>query len=299
MPDNLLSILTLAASGLPELQLTSAATEVGGLFPQATGNVTAVAAGDQVSLSNISTTNATDGFTVSTPPTNVLALGMTIAQNLNGTTETNGVVNVVFTGQVGADLLPAIQLGLVEGTDGWALSADFSPLGTTSLRLAIKGPGIKVADVAFTGTPHVPVLPTTWVVSADPAAPSVTLSWPQAQTITLGGTNYTGTEMQIIAVSPDLPLSAITEMQVQASGVDALTLSPMTQAQPVWVLQAPVITPASMTIQWSGPDGGILNSAPTVLGPWTPVPSQSGNSAVLPSPLTNGVPRQFFRVHSN
>jgi hypothetical protein len=125
------------------------------------------------------------------------------------------------------------------------------------------------------------------------------LSWPELQTITVGGTNYTGDELDIIAVSPDLPLSAITGVQVQASGVDLLTLSSIGVPTPVWVFQPPLITPSQMTIQWSGPAGGTLESAPSVLGPWTPVPGQGSNSAVLGSPLTNGVPMQFFRVRTN
>jgi len=48
-----------------------------------------------------------------------------------------------------------------------------------------------------------------------------------------------------------------------------------------------------------GPLGGILESAPSVLGPWTTVPGQIENSAILGSPLTNGQPAQFFRVRSD
>ena len=88
-------------------------------------------------------------------------------------------------------------------------------------------------------------------------------------------------------------------MQVQASGVDALTLSSIGPPALVWILQPPLITPSQMTIQWSGPAGGTLESAPSVLGPWTPVQGQGSNSAVLGSPVTNGVPTQFFRVRSN
>ena len=308
MADDLLSSLTLEASGLSEIQLSSAAVQVSGLYPQVTGDAVASAGGDQLTITPLNglppgtpVTN-TIGFQIAVPASQAGAagFGLQVSQNLNAPpTESNGVVSAVITGQVGADVLPAIQISAAQTIDGWALSADFSALGTTSLRLAIKQQGIKIAEVAWTETPHVPVLPTTWVVSADPVAPSVTLDWPEAHIITLGGTNYAGDEMQIIAMSPDLPFSAITAIQVQASGVDALTLSSIGIPPPVWVLQTPLITPSQMTIQWSGPAGGILESSPTVLGPWSPVPGQSGNSAVLPSPMTNGVPSQFFRVQSN
>jgi hypothetical protein len=68
---------------------------------------------------------------------------------------------------------------------------------------------------------------------------------------------------------------------------------------PVWVLNTPVIGPDQMTIQWSGPEGGTLESAASLVGPWTTVSSQTNHSASLPSPLTNGIPMQFFRVRSN
>jgi hypothetical protein len=301
--DNLLSSLTVSASGLTEIQVSSASAEVTGVYPQVTGDGVASAGGDQLTVtpSNPGSSNSVGfAFAVPASQSGQSGFGLQVSQNLNGTTESNAVVNVVITGQVGADVLPAIQCGIVEGTDGaFVLSADFSALSPASVSYGIKDQGVRVAEVTFTGTPHVPVLPVSWSVSASPTAPSLTLSWPEAQTITLGGTNYTGDELDITAVSPDLPLTAITAMQVQASGVDALTVSYIGPPALVWVLQPPLITPSQMTIQWSGPAGGTLESAPSLQGPWNPVPAQGSNSAVLGSPMTNGVPTQFFRVRSN
>jgi hypothetical protein len=301
--DNLLSSLTVSASGLTEIQVSSAGAEVSGVYPQVTGDAVASAGGDQLTItpSDPTSTNGM-GFQIAVPASQAGAsgFGLQVSQNLNAPPmESNGVVNVVITGQIGADVVPAIAVSAGQGAEHWAISADFSALSPTSVSYAIKDQGVKVAELTFTGTPHVPVLPTSWSVSANPTAPSVTLSWPEAQTITLGGTNYTGDELDITAVSPDLPLTAITAMQVQASGVDALTLSSIGPPALVWVLQPPLITPSQMTIQWSGPAGGTLESAPSVLGPWTPVPGQGTNSAVLASPMTNGVPVQFFRVRTN
>ena len=50
-----------------------------------------------------------------------------------------------------------------------------------------------------------------------------------------------------------------------------------------------------LTVQWIGPNGGLLESAPTVFGPWTLVPNQTEFSTTMP--MT--VPAQFFRVRSN
>ena len=299
MPDNLLSSLTLSASGLTELQLTGAAAEVGGLFPQATGNATAIAAGDQLSYGNLGSSGQ-DGYTVSTSPTLQLALGMTVAQNLNGTTESNGVVSGTFTGMVSGDMVDVSHFSFTQSATGWDLNGDFSGLGSTAQHVQVLNQGTLVADLTFTGHPHVPVLPASYALQVTAQGTWSSFTWPAVQSLTINGTAYGADELRLLPVAPDLTLNAITALAVQASGIDALTLSSVIIApEPAWVLQPPLITPASMTSQWSGPAGGILKSAPTLLGPWTPVSGQSGNSAVLPSPLTNGVPKQFFRVQAN
>ena len=66
---------------------------------------------------------------------------------------------------------------------------------------------------------------------------------------------------------------------------------------PVWVLQTPAISASQVTLRWTGPAGGLLETAGSVLGPWATVPGQSNHSALLP--FTNGLPTQFLRVRGN
>ena len=269
-PENYLSSLTLAASGLTEIQLSSAAVAVGGLYPQVTGDGVASAGGNQLTIGDLGT-NGQDGFTVQhaahqpacvrrafpnlIAPRRATAWSMCVHRHRGS------------RGAVCCQQFPAWQQYSTHGTRWRGIQRRLLALGTTSQRIAIKQPGIKIAEITFTGNPHVPVLPTFWAVSADPAAPSVTLSWPELQTITVDGTNYIGDELQFIAVSPDLPLSAITGVQIRASGVDALTLSSLGAPPQVWVLQPPLITPSEMTIQWSGPAGGTSNPPRLCWGP--------------------------------
>ncbi|HWH71982.1 MAG TPA: hypothetical protein VNT26_21650, partial [Candidatus Sulfotelmatobacter sp.] len=152
---------------------------------------------------------------------------------------------------------------------------------------------------AFTGHPQVPVLPVRFAAQTLPQGPGLTFTWPDAQAILLEGTVYVGDELRLLPANPDLPLTTITAAQVRVSGLGALTLAFVGQPAPLWLLDSPLITPAGMTIRWAGPAGGLLESAPTPLGPWSPVPGQSNGSVVLGSPLTNSVPSQFFRVRTN
>jgi hypothetical protein len=300
--DSLLSSLTLAASGLPDLQLTSAATEVGGLFPQVTGDTAAIAAGDQLSMELLGDLSVTgqQRFAVSPPLTSLLALGLTVAQNLNGATESNGLLAGTFTGMVSGDLVDVSHFSFTQSATGWDLDGDFSGLGSTAQHVQVLNQGTLVADLTFTGRPHVPVLPARYELQVTAQGTWSSFTWPDVQNMTVNETPYGGDELRLLPVAPDLTLNAITAAAVQASGMDVLTLSSVIiSPEPPWVLQPPVIGPTQMTIQWAGPAGGILKSAPTLLGPWTPVPDQSGNSALLPSPHTNGVPGQYFRVQSN
>ncbi len=298
-PETLLASLDLDLAGLSELQLTSAAAEVTGLFPQPTGDTTATAAGDQLIISNLGT-NGADGCIISLAPTNQLVLALTALQNGNGVSQSNGLLAGTFTGMVGPDVAEVCHFSWTQTAGGWDLDGDFAALSPSTLHLQVFNLGALVAEVVFTGHPHVPVLPARIGLEVSAQETWASFIWDDPQSILMDGSNsYIGDELRLVPVAPDLTLSSITGATVHASGMDALVLSAAGQPAPVWVLQTPVVTPASMTIQWSGPVGGILNSASSPLGPWTPVPGQNGNSANLPSPLTNGTPRQFFRVQSN
>ena len=308
--DNLLSSLTVSASGITEIQVSGASAEVSGAYPQAMGDGVVSAGPDELTITpTVPGSSNSVGFAWAVPASqaSVSGFGLALSQNLNPPPfESNGVVEMVVSGQVGADVLPAITILSRQTNDSQIVSADFSALSPTALQFSIKEQGVTIAQVTspggvglVPGTPPIPWPPYHGSVYAGSNATSVALSWPESISFSLGGTNYTGDELDITTVSPDLPLTAITGMQVQASGVDALTISSIGPPALIWILQPPTITPSQMTIQWSGPPGGTLESAPSVLGPWKPVPGQGSNSAVLGSPLTNGVPVQYFRVNSN
>jgi hypothetical protein len=68
-----------------------------------------------------------------------------------------------------------------------------------------------------------------------------------------------------------------------------------------WVFQQPVIEQGQITLEWTGPAGGVLMEAANLSGPataWTAVPN-------APSTTTNGThrvtlpaqhPRRFYRI---
>ena len=79
------------------------------------------------------------------------------------------------------------------------------------------------------------------------------------------------------------------------NGIEAITVFSPSAAGP-WTLLPLQLSGNSVTIQWTGPTGGLLESAPSVLGPWTSVPNQTEFLTVKPRTTATA---EFFRVRSN
>jgi len=102
----------------------------------------------------------------------------------------------------------------------------------------------------------------------------------------------------VLALGTNLPAYVLASLSLDAAGIDSLAVSAGTAAPPVWTLFTPAITPTQMrsngTGRWRHFGIGTQRARP-----WTTVPGQIENSAILGSPLTNGQPAQFFRVRSD
>lgn len=320
-PETLLASLNLELNGVDELQLTSAAAQIsGGFFPQSSGDLTARATGDQVSWDS----PADDGSLPQSSPDNTVSAGWTIfgtedgtaiaenansanqfaldldvAANASGSSHTNGRLAGSFTGWVGPDLVEACGFSFAQSAAGWELQGDFSALGSTEIRARIFLGAVMQGEVVLSGPVTVPELPLRFAAEGLPNEASLAFTWSSAQSILINGNAYSGDQVLLLPANPDLSLRGLTGAAIRYHGIDALTLAFAGQPLPVWVLGTPVITPDTMTFQWTGPAGGQLESALGLLGPWNPVPGQSNNSAVVGSPRTNRIPAQYFRVRSN
>lgn len=303
-PDSMLSALTLSASGVDELQVTDTSTMTGDAWVSVTGDASANASGDQLSVSaNDSSSTNSIGFTVhcESNPRSEIALGVDVVQNLNGTSENNGVIRAVITGTVGPDTMDAMQLTFTQSGGGWNLASDFSVLGSIVEQYRIYNHGAPVTSLTFHGTPHVPVLPLNlpgMYVSTNGQV--LMFNWTESQVIMLNGANYVGDELRVEPFAPDLTMSAITSVHVEATGVDSLTLNSAVTAPINWWLLPLIADPDQLLIQWTGPANGVVESASSAKGPWSLVPDQNSYSATLPPAQgTNSPPVQLFRVRSN
>jgi len=295
---DMLTSLQLGANGLDQFEIGRPAVLVGDAWTAVTGDATASASSGQLTVNaNDNTATNAIGFAATFTPTNQLALNLEVAQSF----QSNGVLNATFTGLLGTNQVAAVQLGLTQNSTGWDMASDFTALGSTTTSYQLYDHGTPVASLAFAGNPQVPVLPTTLrTLAASTNGLTLVFNWNDTQGITLNGNNYAGDELRISPVAPTQTLQAITTVQVEATGVDSISLNEASALAPGWCLQPLAINGDELSVEWSGPAGGALEGARTLNGPWSTVSGQNPYSVVLPAPgETNAAPSQFFRVKSN
>jgi hypothetical protein len=303
MPDNELASLTLRADHFDEIQLSNAAVQVSGLFPQVTGDAVASVGGDQLSITadNNTGTNAI-GFSLDLGGVTTATLSIQPWFQKCWLPVATEKISGALYGQVSNVVVDVSHVSFTQTGGVWGVTGSFAGIGASGLRFQVFNQGVLVTDTTGQSNAVVSVaeLPNAWALSSAPGTALLGFTWPEPQSITINETAYGGDELRIMAVAPTSLVSAITGVSVEAVGVESVVLSSVIVApEPAWVLQPPQIGPIQMILQWTGPPGGILESAPTLFGPWLTVPGQSNNSANLGSPLTNGMPVQFFRVRSN
>ena len=293
--DTLLTGVTLVAGGLSEVQLAGAAVKMGDLWTQSLGDVTSAADGDQVSVSahDPSATNRW-GIIIHLPVTNAASIHL---NEINNSTASNGIVNVVAYGIVGSNLVDVARASIIGDDWGWGIASDFSGVGSSNELYQVYNHGVQVASFTFHGTPHVPVLPT--LLSTTDSGTKWIYEWATDGIIAINGSNYLGNELRITAVAPAaLPVS-VRFLGIGSSGQDGVSIAGKTPP-PNWTVMPLEWDADDLHIQWTGPRGGAVESASTLNGPWTTVPNQNAYSATMPSPeSTNAAPSQFFRVRSN
>ncbi len=293
--DTLLTGVTLGAAGLSEVQLAGAAVKMGDLWTQSLGDVTSATDGEQLSVSahDPSATNRW-GIIIHLPVTNAASINL---NELNNSTASNGIVNVAAYGNVGSNLVDVARASIIGDDWGWGIASDFSGIGSSNELYQVYNHGVQVASFTFHGTPHVPVLPA--LLSTTDSGTKWIYEWASDGIIAINGTNYLGNELRITSVAPAaLPVS-VRFLGIGSSGQDGVSIAGKTPP-PNWTVMPLEWDADDLHIQWAGPRGGALESAPTVTGPWIIVPNQSAYSATMPSPeSTNAAPAQFFRMRSN
>jgi hypothetical protein len=234
------------------------------------------------------------GIIIHLPVTNAASINL---NELNNSTASNGIVNVVAYGIVGSNLVDVARASIIGDDWGWGIASDFSGIGSSNELYQVYNHGVQVASLTFHGTPHVPVLPTQ--ISTADSGDIWTYEWASDGIIAINGSNYLGNELRVKAVAPTVQPTSVRFLGIGSSGQDGVSIAGKTPARDWTVL--PLDWDADdLHIQWTGPRGGAVESAPTLNGPWSFVPNQNAYSATMPSPeSTNAAPAQFFRMKSN
>ena len=131
----------------------------------------------------------------------------------------------------------------------------------------------------------------TWLVDADIYHRR---SYSEPVNFTVDVTTYSGTKLRVQTATCGPPLTALTGERIEAVHAEALAVSALDPGPPQYLLEVPEIGPAGIPIRSGGP-AGVLESSPSLIGPWTPVPDSKSGEITLP---VGGSPAQFFRVRS-
>ena len=298
--DDTLTSLKLTANGLNEFSVGDTAVKIGDGWAQVTGDGTASVSGDQLTVNaNDSSSTNEIGIIVQLPVANATSFNLATFQD-SPATQSNGILHVEAfgIGSSGQDGVSVTQTRFTQTNGGWDIATSFSALGSSQELYQVYNHGVQVASFTFHGTPHVPVLPAT--MSAADSGTKWIYEWASDGIVSINGVNYPGNELRVSAVAPTLLPIGINRINIGSSGQDGVSISGPTIPAPYWWMLPLAIEDDGLSVQWTGPAGGALESSPTVSGPWTVVPNQNSRSAVTPSPESpNAAPAQFFRVRSN
>jgi len=296
---NQLGSLTLRAQGLTEIQLTRAAVQVGSVFPDVLGHAVAGDSGGQLSVSPFDV-NAADGagFSFGVPDANSLNVIIHPWFDACFFKIVPGKVKGHFKGKVHDQVLNVCSASFTQTGAVWRAEADFSAIEASGQRFQIYNQNTLVAEDDQSNIEvTVAEPPAGWSLSA--SQPELKFTWSEAQDVSVNGTSFVADELRILPLSPASSIAAIAGLSLNGVGAETLVLSTVEVPPPTWILQVPSMAPTQVTLQWSGPAGGLLEASRDVSGPWTTVPGQSNKTAIIDFAVTNRLPAQFFRVRAN
>jgi hypothetical protein len=180
-----------------------------------------------------------------------------------------------------------------DGTN-WRVLGSRSNAPLALKRVEVWNNGALVAAVTNPASVTVSELPkaywptVTWFVDADLCH---RFPYSQAVTVQINGMAHAGNEVRILVAQDDRHLPNISGIRVETEGVETLALSSLEAGPAKYRLDPPTFESGRLTFGWSGL-GAVVESAPTVRGPWNIELPVDGEISV---PTTNG-PMKFFRV---
>ena len=190
----------------------------------------------------------------------------------------------------------AISCHISTNGQDWDISATLSnaPLAFTSVEVLNNGSNvITVANPATVSVSELPGVywPTTsWFVDADTCH---RFPYPAGVTVFINGTPHFGNELRVLTAT-DTQFTGFTGLRVQTTGAEALVLTGFETGPVLYQLESPIIVGSDIVIR-ANTLGGVIECSPSLTGPWTIVPTESGEVRVS----TTNAPAKFFRVRGN
>jgi hypothetical protein len=121
-------------------------------------------------------------------------------------------------------------------------------------------------------------------------------TWPKPTTMRIGGESFEATELRILVEVDNYPVTALTGLRLEAIGAESLMVSGLGVGPEEYRLENPELTPDGVWLRWTG-FGGLLEEAPTVLGPWAPTPGQADQTqGEVLTPYDPATRAKFFHV---
>lgn len=284
---DLIEGLFIDVEGLDEIELNDVTVQTGDQQTRVTGEAVASVSGETTTITAIEmATNNPVGFTI--PVANVMP---------------PIVINPVFNncrywyvdGSLNGNLTGVGDAKFTLVTNVWKIDCMFPLLNPTGVRYQILSAGLVVADTGVNpvNTANVTALPNQWQFSNVASNGVFRVSWADLALFTLNGGNVVGDELRAIPLG-NVQIPNLTTLSVTSQGIESLVLA--TESAPEhWTMLPLQISGGQLTVQWIGPSGGVLESAPTVFGPWAIVPNQTEFSTLIQMTA----PAQFFRVKGN
>ncbi len=288
--------LQVTASNLEEVGLHEVALEVNGRFQTATGDVLATSDGSQLVLSPLDENSVEPvSATLTTAPTNEFRAPLGSPFGVIAPVSSNASLTLITRGIVGGIERDLPALRFANNGAGWSLTALRNGAPLPLNRVQVWNSGVMIANVVAPSSVQMASLPIagwpsiTWFVDDD-ICHRLPLGSPIA--VQVNGVSYQATELRVLIDSYGQPVQALTGMRVEVVQADLLALPGLESGAEKYHLETPVIDPDGITIHWNGM-GSVLQSAPSLNGPWTTVAGTQHGEVTLPR---DNAPARFFRV---
>lgn len=295
-PDVASTAIVLNLSELPEVGIRGLASGPARGFDAIQGNVLAQSSGDTIVLSpQDEDSNDPFGVSLSVAPAQEFRAVLGASFDVFAPTSPGSSLSLFARGLVaGQDReLPGLRFDYA--SPGWTLAATRDGMPLPLRRVQVWNRGAIVADLMSPTSVQWASLPQLhWPSLIGTTDDDIVHRFPSstAVDVVVDGTTYSGTEVRITTGTFGEPVQALTGLRVETVRAELLAMSPLEVGPVSYRLEVPESVDDEVTVRWSGV-GGVLESASSLDGAWSPVAGSEGGEVTLP---VETAAARFFRV---